>query len=88
MYYRYFLVMLSLEHITLVYFLSQKPLSRQAKAEILSELKTTSLLTPVCDSIETVMGFLQRRGINPRKKLKVYMEKNLGMVGRLSSEKV
>ena len=69
--------------------LFQCALSQQVKVEILDELKTVAQLTQTYEVIEVVMRFLQHKEEkeNPRKKIKEYVEKDLQMIGRLTSQK-
>ena len=59
----------------------------QAKPEILTELKTISDITKVCDLVETVMRFLQTKE-DPKRKIRNYIEVELQMSGKLRNKKV
>lgn len=59
----------------------------QAKPEILTELKTISDITKVCDLVETVMRFLQANE-DPKRKIRDYIEVELQMSGKLRNKKV
>ena len=45
-------------------------------------------MTVICETIETVMRFLQIKKEPAKKKLKEYVENDLIIVGKLKSEKV
>lgn len=45
-------------------------------------------MTVTCETVETVMRFLQRKKEPAKKKLKEYVEKELIIIDKLRSEKV
>ena len=54
----------------------------------MTELKTISDLTKAIEIVETVMKFLQRKGDNPKRKIKDFIEGDLQIIGKLRSKKV
>ena len=59
----------------------------QAKPEILTELKTISDITKVCELVEMVMRFLHAKE-DPKRKIRDYIEIELQMSGKLRNKKV
>ena len=54
----------------------------------MTELKMISDLTEVIEIVEIVMKFLQRKGDNPKRKIKDFIEDDLQTIGKLRSKKV
>lgn len=54
----------------------------------MTELKTISDLTKVIEIVEIVMKFLQRKGDDPKRKVKDFIEVDLQKIGKLRSKKV
>lgn len=53
----------------------------------MTELKTISDITKVCELVETVMRFLQAKE-DPKRKIRDYIENDLQMSGKLRNKKV
>uniref|UniRef100_A0A1X7U2F3 Uncharacterized protein n=1 Tax=Amphimedon queenslandica TaxID=400682 RepID=A0A1X7U2F3_AMPQE len=69
--------------------ITQQALPPLVRSGILMDLKNNlAEMTVTCETVETVMRFLQRKKEPSKKKLKEYVEKELIIIGKLRSEKI